>query len=323
LRPITQAARTARHQPALAILVAIVALLLMPALSSADVTIGAEGTNPSGWEFGTEPYDATAGQVVTAPVGITSLSNFTLWLQAPPAFIFRAYVYAWNGTGATGPALYESGDLHTNGESSFEAVPITTGGLEVTPGQQYVLFLSRSAEQTADAEVSANDGIETAEASGFPGEEEPPPYTEGKFVFLNNGYDTTGWTTRSWFELSSADARFEATFDTPEPKAPAEPTPPAPVVTVVQQAGAPAPAPAPAPALAHCVVPALGGLTLAAAKQALISANCSLGGVAHHWFKLPKGELMEQNAHQGTVLPIGTKIDVWLSRGPHVRHPHH
>jgi hypothetical protein len=303
----------ARHQPALSVLVAIAALLLMPALGSADVTIGAEGPNPSGWEFGTEPYDATAGQVVTAPTAITNLRNFTLWLQAPPAFIFRAYVYAWNGTGATGPALYESGEEHTTGESSFEAIPITTSGVEVTPGQQYVLFLSRSAEQTADAGVSANDGIETAEAPGFPGEEEPPPYTEGKFVFLNNGYDTTGWTTRSWFELTNSDARFEATFDTPERKAPAEPTPPAPVVTVIQQAGAPAPAPA------HCVVPSLGGLQLTAVKQALVAGDCSLGAVAHHWFKLPKGELMEQNAHQGTILPIGTKVDVWLSRGPHVR----
>ena len=295
----------------------------MPALSSADVTIGAEGASPSGWEFGTEPYDATAGQVVTAPAGITSLRSFTLWLEDPPAFSFRAYVYAWSGTGATGPALYESGDLHTPSESSFEAVPVTTGGVAVTPGQQYVLFLSRSAEQAADAGVSANDGIETAEAAWimFPGEL-PPPYTEGKFVFLNNGYDTTGWTTRTWFEQTNSDARFEATFDTPAPVI----TPPAEVPgtssTTASTTRTAISTNVPA-AMAHCVVPDLDGLTLAAVKSALSAADCTLGKVQHHWFSIPAGELMEQNAHHGTILPAGSKVGVWLSRGPHPRTHRH
>jgi hypothetical protein len=317
LRPIARAARPAHHQLVLAILAAVAALLLMPALTSADVTIGAEGTSPYGWEFGTEPYEATAGQVVTAPAGITSLHNFTLWLEAPSDFVFRAYVYAWSGTSATGPALYESGDLHAPGGSSYQAVPIVTGGVDVTPGRQYVIFLSRSADQTADAEVTASGGIQTAEGPSVgPFEELPPPYTEGYFVFLNNGYDTTGWTTRTWFESTMSDARFEATFDTPErtaPASPSQPAPaPAPAPTVTVQAGSPPPA--------HCVVPFLGDLQLAAVRQALAAAHCSLGTVAHHWFNLPKGELMEQNAHQGTILADGAKVDVWLSRGAHKRH---
>jgi hypothetical protein len=319
LRPIVRAARPARHQLALAILAAVAALLLMPALSSAEVTIGAEAASPYGWEFGTEPYEATAGQVVTAPAGITSLRSFTLWLEAPSDFVFRAYVYAWSGTGATGPALYESGDLHAPGGSSYQAVPIDTGGVEVTPGQQYVIFLSRSAEQTADAEVNDGGGIQTAEAPGFPGEEElPPPYTEGHFVFLNNGYDTTGWTTRAWFESTNSDARFEATFDVPAPEAELKPEPTSP--------GSPQAAPAVAtvisslaPPAAHCVVPYLGGLDLAAVKQALSASHCTLGKVAHHWFSRPKGALMEQNVHQGTLLPAGAKVSVWLSRGAHHR----
>jgi hypothetical protein len=115
--------RAWRRGAALAAVLATAAIALVsPATGVAAVTIGAEAESPSGWEFGTEPYDATAGQVVTAPAGITSLRSFTLWLQDPPAFTFQAYVYAWNGTGATGPALYESGDLHTPGESNFEAV---------------------------------------------------------------------------------------------------------------------------------------------------------------------------------------------------------
>jgi hypothetical protein len=313
LRPIARVARPAHYQLVLAILAAVAALLLMPALSNADVTIGAEGTSPYGWEFGTDPYDATAGQVVTAPAGITSLRSFTLWLEAPSDFVFRAYVYAWSGTGATGPALYESGDLHTPGGSSYQAVPVVTGGVDVTPGRQYVIFLSRSAEQAADAEVTDSGGIQTAEATSVgPFEELPPPYTEGYFVSLRNGYDTTAWTTQTWSESTIMDARFEATFDTPERKPPAEPAQPAPVYTVTQQAGGPAPV--------HCVVPFLGGLQLAAVKQALAAAHCSLGTVAHHWFNLPKGELMEQNAHQGTILADGAKVDVWLSRGAHKRH---
>ena len=55
------------------------------------------------------PNTATYGQIVTAPPLETRLNSFSFWIGYPGATItFRGEVYAWNGTMATGPALYES-----------------------------------------------------------------------------------------------------------------------------------------------------------------------------------------------------------------------
>jgi beta-lactam-binding protein with PASTA domain len=79
-------------------------------------------------------------------------------------------------------------------------------------------------------------------------------------------------------------------------------------------------APGLSPPVPRCEVPVLRGLSLTEVKSALAKADCTLGKVAHHWFSLPSGRLMEQNAHQGTILPAGAQVSVWLSRGAH---PHH
>jgi hypothetical protein len=285
-----------------------------PASSGAAVTIGTT-EDPGfrgGYEFGGGESVASIGQVVTVPEGVTTLESFTLSPRVAPSFLFRAYVFAWNNSETTGPALYESGDLHAPSESSYQPLKVTTGGVLVTPGQQYVLFFSRSAEQAADEADNNGYAVELVRSEEI---FQPPPYQEGGLVTLSNGYAPSEWGTREWSDFGFVfDTEFEATFDTPAPltKMPEAPQP-SPVT--------PLPATAPASAVTpHCVVPSLGDLKLAAVKKALKAAGCSLGAVDHHFFGRPKGELMEQSFHQGTMLPVGAKVDVWLSLGAHQRH---
>jgi hypothetical protein len=295
-----------------AALVTVLVTIALPASASAAVTIGTVGAPGSrgGHEFGGGNSVASIGQVVTVPAGVTTLESFSLSPQAPPTFVFRAYVYAWSGAHTEGSALYESGDLHASSESEYQPLTLHTGGVTVTPGQQYVLFLSRSDEQAADEGSTESYAFQDVSSEEI---FELPPYQEGGFVTLSNGYTPSEWGTSNWSDFGFiADAEFEATFDIPTPAPPVISPPSESVKTVTT-------APVSTPVVAQCVVPYLGGLELAAVKQALSTAHCALGTVSHHWFSRPKGALMEQNAHQGTILPAGAKVSVWFSRGAHRR----
>ena len=64
-----------------------------------------------------------------------------------------------------------------------------------------------------------------------------------------------------------------------------------------------------------CNVPALRGLTLAAAKKALAGANCRLGKVARAHSKVAAGHVSSQKPAAGTVRPVGARIDLVVSLG--------
>lgn len=301
-----------RALTAMSLLAAIALASFDPAgaLAGAETTIGTETAPRSGWEFGSEPYSATVGETITVPAGVSRLTSFTLYPgYVPTSFAFRAYVYAWTGTQASVTALYESEDLHTTGVTGFQTVTVDTA-VPVLPGHRYVLFLSRAADQGADEGIEANGAMGTVEPERMG---EPPPYQEGGMVNLNNGYRPSEWTTRAWLNYESEeDLAFQATFDVP-PVTSEDPvsTPPVEAVEALASTAAPA---------ARCVTPDLGGLSLAEARQALKSAGCALGKVVRHYFTLPKGEVMEQDVHRGTFLPAGGRVDVWISRGAHIRH---
>jgi hypothetical protein len=374
--------RPLRHRTlASCTLLLLLAALASPPAGLAATTIEAGTGGPAGgWEFG-GIYDSTVGQVVTVPGGVSSLREFTLWATEPPALQFRGFVYAWDGTKATGPLLYESTGLHTTAGGTFQAFQLEAN-VPVTPGTQYVVFLSQAKDKAADEGISEGEAVGTVEG-GFM---EPPPYTEGGFVALPNGFQPERWTSESWMNLSAfMDAYFSATFATSPTVTAVAPTvakagDPVKVtgtelagasevrfgtlpassfiveseteitaevpsgaagtvdVSVVTAAGTSAPSaadrltishteasapvakeqPAIAPTTpARCVVPFMRGMSLAEVKQALLAANCALGKVAHHYFTMPLGELFEQHLHQGTVVPAGTKVSVWLSRGAH------
>jgi Tol biopolymer transport system component len=74
----------------------------------------------------------------------------------------------------------------------------------------------------------------------------------------------------------------------------------------------------------ECVVPKMRGLDLTAVERALMTAHCVLGHIAYHYNEIPKGGLVEQSLHQGTIRPAGTKVNIWLSKGhDYKRHASH
>ncbi len=74
------------------------------------------------------PNTATYGETITAPTnGDTQLENFTFFINGPSQQSFKGYVYAWNGSEATGPALYTSPTMSLAGGNAYEATTFNTG----------------------------------------------------------------------------------------------------------------------------------------------------------------------------------------------------
>ncbi len=65
-----------------------------------------------------------------------------------------------------------------------------------------------------------------------------------------------------------------------------------------------------------CVIPKLRGLRLKGAKKALRAAHCKPGKVTRRYSgKVKKGRVVRAGKHRGTVLPVGSKVKLSVSRG--------
>jgi len=64
-----------------------------------------------------------------------------------------------------------------------------------------------------------------------------------------------------------------------------------------------------------CNVPAVKGLTLAAAKRALTGGSCRLGRVTRAYSKLARGHVSSQKPAAGSVRPARAKVDLVVSLG--------
>jgi hypothetical protein len=149
------------------------------------------------------PDTATYGQLINIPAGPGTLESFAFEIgNCSAAVSFRGSVYAWNGTMATGPSLYQSGVMTVPAGSTYTLVTFDTGGLRLDAGT-YVLFASTSQDQAGD--VACRWGSLPSD-SAYPG---------GHFVFLNNGTNTGAWTTTAWSSIFQ-DLAFRSTF-TPDP----------------------------------------------------------------------------------------------------------
>lgn len=166
------------------------AALVMLSLSTAQAQINTiPGWNGSGFisSFGVT-NTATYGETISVPAGASPLNSFSFEIgYCSNSVTFRGEVYAWDGTKATGPALFESATQTVAAGSSYQLVTFNTGGLTLTPGA-YVLFASTSRDQ-GDAPPSScrwgSVGNNTA-------------YAGGQFVYMNNGPDPTQWTLTTW-----------------------------------------------------------------------------------------------------------------------------
>jgi hypothetical protein len=122
------------------------AVLLLALCSFADTSINNfTGYNDGWYPFG-DPNNATQtyGEIFTAPdTGDTNLASFSFYTGDPyfsGDIIAGAYIATWTGTHA-GTLLYDSGEFDYDNAGN-EQLTFNTGGLTVTPGAQYIMFLS-------------------------------------------------------------------------------------------------------------------------------------------------------------------------------------
>jgi hypothetical protein len=205
------------------------------ATSQAGV-ISTLGTPP---DFSASPFGSfnldfipTFGQTFTAIApDRTVLTGLTFLLGNPenpdnsgdPAIAFTARVYAWNGSGITGPALFVSATQTLGVTAGFEEVTVAVPSLSLTSGGQYIALLTTIGE--ADSE---NYGIMPLVTTN--------PYSGG--LFLRNHSDTEDGLSGGWVGLgNSVDASFRLTFADPR----LDPvSAPAPAGLILAAIGAPA-----------------------------------------------------------------------------------
>jgi hypothetical protein len=177
--------------------------------ASAQTFIDTTGSNAGTvFDFG-QPDTSAYGETFT--VGSDNvLNNFSLYLVnhnndlTSPPINFNAYIYAWNGSQATGSALYSSGVQSFTGSASPTEYAFNTGNLSLTSGSQYVAFLFASSGGLAGMPFPTGDA-----------------YSGGTFVFNNAGSDFSSLTTTGWSTFSNNDVWFKAAFNAgsavPEP----------------------------------------------------------------------------------------------------------
>lgn len=104
------------------------------------------------------PDTTTYGVVFNVPMdGNNILDSFSFFIQGNLDRLYGG-VAAWIGTGA-GPELFKS-DPFGASFNSYTEVTIQTGGLNLTPGQQYVAYFSTSGVGT-----TGSDSMEFGSAS--------------------------------------------------------------------------------------------------------------------------------------------------------------
>jgi hypothetical protein len=147
---------------------------------------------------------ATYGQTITVAAGTGNLTSFSFELSCTVATALRGEVYAWNGTQATGPNLFESGVTTVPAIAGvvYQLITFNTGagGIALSTGN-YVLFVSTSKDQTGALTSACRMGT-TPTAT----------YPAGKFVFLNNGTAVAQWTANTW-SFTAENAAFQANFN--------------------------------------------------------------------------------------------------------------
>jgi hypothetical protein len=176
----------------------------------------AEISTLAGWDggrqigmFGAAPGGTAYGQSFTVPVNAPVLDQFTFWLNAgggaQPNIVFSAYAMAWDGSKASGPVLWKSGAL-TGPTSVMQRYDIDVGALRLSPGAQYIAFLS-----TIEYLGSFPSNAQVLMGYGF------NPYADGRFYALVNATDMARLTSAPWDTDAGGDfdAAFIARFSSP------------------------------------------------------------------------------------------------------------
>jgi len=142
---------------------------------------------------------ATYGQLIKVWDGASPMTGFSFEIGNCGADVaFRASVFAWDGTKASGSSLYTSPRFTLANQSAFQRVYFDTGSLSL-PAGEYVVLVSTSADQAGAASAACRFGATSDSA-----------YPDGHFVYMNNGTDSAAWTSTTWNNLES-DLAFQVT----------------------------------------------------------------------------------------------------------------
>ncbi len=147
------------------------------------------------------PNTATYGQTITTVAGTTQLDSFSFRIAAGSTITYKVFVMAWDGTKAVGPILFQSADQVASG--ALAQYTYNTGGINLLPGTQYVLFAS----------VSLN--YVPTNGSGVFGTRTDDNYAGGQFVYMNNSSNFGSLTSDAWNTFPSYDLSITANFSTP------------------------------------------------------------------------------------------------------------
>ena len=191
-----------------ALLLSAVLLIALSSFAATSIN-NFNGYNDYWSAFGDPGYATqTYGEVFTAPTGINTLESFSFYMgnaADPGEIIAGAYVATWTGTHA-GTLLYDSGKFDYDNLGNEELTFKTGGSVFVTPGQQYVMFLSTSKfhGQSVGA-ANASSGTTDTHLDGF--------------AYFNNGGSFEGLFLNDWDAYGlSPDWAVDLEFDTtPEP----------------------------------------------------------------------------------------------------------
>jgi len=136
---------------------------------------------------------ATYGQTFTPTAAQIRLSSFTMELAqtSGTAPQYQAFVYQFANNKIVGPALFTSGVFTAPSGAAFTPVTINTGSVVLSPGQQYVLFLTTTNQQP-QANSSYRYGALTTNTA----------IPNGQFVFQNNGATFGNLITNNWSSIS-------------------------------------------------------------------------------------------------------------------------
>ena len=162
--------------------------------------------NPLGY-----PNTATYGETFTAPTnGDNNLQSFGFYMTGPTVsgdIKLSAYIATWTGSQA-GTILFTSPETdYANTGDAF--LSFNTGGLDLTGGGTYVMFLSISqyyGQSSGESQVSQGSSI-----AGL-----------GGFDYYNNGGNFSELTSSSWNESGlspnwAVNADFTSSSPVPEP----------------------------------------------------------------------------------------------------------
>jgi hypothetical protein len=147
------------------------------------------------------PNSTTYGETITVPAKKSSMTKFMYYMggqaAAGQSMVVRGELYAWDGSKATGSAIFQTKKRTiAYADSLLHWETFKTRGAALTPGQQYVLFVSIDKDYE---DCTGDYGLTWGAADGS-------AYAGGQFVFQNNSGDESKWTTTNWNPIPQLDA---------------------------------------------------------------------------------------------------------------------